>query len=512
MEAHNQKLQQNLSRRTLRGALWLFSSAVTFSVLKILVISVLARLLSPKDFGLVAAATAATGFAEIFSQMGVGPSLVQLPALTRECVRTGFTLSILFGFAVGSVVWFSAPLIADFYRLPELTFVIRFLAINFPLRGMSVVSESLLKRDLRFQAIAIADILAFLIGYSLGSVILAITGFGYWALVLGILLHTVLRFMFLTIMKNHSWRPSLDRASLPKLLKTGMGFTTSTFFNYFALNGDYLVVGRWLGPQPLGLYSRSYNLMVQSVALFGNVITGALFPAMSSIQEERDRLRQAYFRAISFVSLVALPCSAMVFILAPEIIITILGSAWMDAILPFRILALGMYFRVAYKVNATLLQSVGAVYIHARREGLYAFLVISGSLIGQKWGIAGVATAVLVALASHFLTISWAALRHLSVAPWQFLALQFHGLCIALLTGLLTWGISSALNHSNLPIAVVLLTTITILLVVTSILLLWFPSSLVGKENLVLFQNLLDLTSKTIPRLSGILSFMAKRL
>jgi PST family polysaccharide transporter len=252
--------------------------------------------------------------------------------------------------------------------------------------------------------------------------------------------------------------------------------------------------------------------MAQSVTLFGNVITSVLFPAMSSIQEETDRLRQAYLHAMSFVSVLMLPTSAIAFTLAHEIIITLLGSSWVDAVVPFRILALGMYFRVAYKISATLLSSTGAVYTHARREGVYAFLIILGSLICQRWGVGGVATAVLFALVSHFLLLSWAGLRHLSVTLREFLLFQAHGFCLGILAGLMTWGIASGLRHLLLPEAAVLVITLVILSIAASALLLWFPGPVAGEKNLWLVKKTLDLISTKGPRLSRVTSLMGRRL
>ena len=501
-----------LIQKTIQAMVWAFSGAGAHTALKVATIAVLARLLTPEDFGTVAAAALVIVFGEIFSQMGLGPCLVQLEEVKEEWLRTALTLSLGLGVLFGLIVYLAAPLIAAFYRTPETVQVCQVLSLCFPLRGASVVAESLIKRALDFRKIVTADIASYGIAYGLGGVVMALWGFGLWSIVLGIVLQNALRMAILVSFQRHPRRFGLSPVAVRGLLKAGSGFTLSNLFNVFALYGDNLVVGRWLGPAMLGIYSRSYNLMAVSVTLFGNVLSSVLFPAMSSLQGDGERLRLAYLRSVSFVSTVMLPCSVVAFVMAPEIILTLLGPGWEEAVLPFRILCLGMYFRVGYKISATVLESMGHVFIHARKEGVYAFLVVAGSLLGQHWGIFGVSVAVLLALLVHFLLLSWSGALRLALTPRQFLSLHTQGLLLGLLSGLSAWGLSAALSRLMIPSGAVLLTTTVGLLGTGALVLLHYPRLVMGKNNLWLLETLMNMNSWSDPRIPRMVKWGLRRI
>src|SRR5947209_9612161 len=150
-EAEPRQAPGGMTSRTLGGLFWLFLGTGSQAVLQVLVLAVLSRLLAPADFGLVAAALAVVGFSTIFSQLGIGPAVVQRLDLKPAHLRMGFTLSLLLGFLLAALAWVFAPAIADCFRLPRLIPILRAVSLVFSLQGMSVVAESLLQRDLQFR-------------------------------------------------------------------------------------------------------------------------------------------------------------------------------------------------------------------------------------------------------------------------------------------------------------------------------------------------------------------------
>jgi thymidylate kinase len=218
-------------------------------------------------------------------------------------------------------------------------------------------------------------------------------------------------------------------------LRFGGGFTASRFSNYLAGQAEHLVIGRCLGPVALGVYGRAYQLMAGPAVLFGNVLDRVLFPTMVHVQNEPKRLAEAYRRGIALVALVILPLSAIVVALAPEVVQILLGSDWNAVILPLQILGVGMLFRTGCKISDSLVRATGAVYRRTWRQTAYALLVLVGALIGQFWGVEGVAVAVLVTLALNFFLMAQLALR-LAEMPWRtFAAAHLPGLALAALMG-----------------------------------------------------------------------------
>src|SRR5688572_30526628 len=141
----------------------------------------MARLITPAEFGVVSAALLVIGFSGIFAQLGLGPAIVQRPALEPRHLKTAFAASLYFGIVLGVVVWLTAPLVADFFRTAMLAPVLRVLAVSFPLRGLAVVSESLMQRELRFRWLAARELGSYALGFGLVGPLLALQGRGVWA-------------------------------------------------------------------------------------------------------------------------------------------------------------------------------------------------------------------------------------------------------------------------------------------------------------------------------------------
>jgi PST family polysaccharide transporter len=205
---------------------------------------------------------------------------------------------------------------------------------------------------------------------------------------------------------RHSIRPSFARTELREIIHFGGGFTLSRILSYGAKQGDYFVIGRVLDAASLGIYTRAYQLMMLPAKYFGEVLNKVLFPIMSKTQSEQSRLKKMYLTSVAMSSLFSAPSSVLMIILAGEIVMIVLGSKWLDVILPFQVLALGVLPRISYKVDDTLARALGAMYRRSARDAIYAFLVIIGSWFGLKWGLSGAAAGVLIAVViNHILAI-----------------------------------------------------------------------------------------------------------
>src|SRR5207249_3395777 len=191
--------------------------------------AVLARLVSPADFGVVSAALVVIGFSAIVSQLGLGPALVQRPDLEPRHVDTAFTASVLFGLLLGGVLWAVAPAVAGFFRTQGVAWV-------FPLQGLGTTAESLARRDLQFRWLALLDAKAYGLGYGVVGVGLALAGWGVWALVAGEVAEALCRSAILLRTRPPRLHPTLERRALRELLYFGSGFTVAKVANFFAVN------------------------------------------------------------------------------------------------------------------------------------------------------------------------------------------------------------------------------------------------------------------------------------
>jgi O-antigen/teichoic acid export membrane protein len=424
--------------RVLAGWLWLSTSGGIQGLLTALTLAILARLLTPADVGLVAAALLASNFSRLLPEAVVGAALIQRPELRPAHVRTAVAIALATGTGTLILLWALAPLIGVFLRVPGLAPVIRALACIQPVLAIGVVPEALLRRGLRFRSVAQARAVSSVLGYGAIGTGLALLGARHWALVGASAAQALVMTALVLRAERCPLRPGFERRAARELMTFSGGFLLARVGNYAAGNGDNLVVARWLGPAALGAYDRAYQLMAAPAMLLGQALDEVLFPALSQVQSDRPLVATAYRRGVGAVGLVMLPASVVLCILAPEIVLVLLGTAWSAVTVPFRILALGLLFRTSYKISDAFARALGAVYRRAWRQWAFAALVIGGALAGRAWGTAGVASAVVLALAANFLLQAHLILGLVGLDWRRFAEAHGPGVRLALVVGLPT--------------------------------------------------------------------------
>jgi O-antigen/teichoic acid export membrane protein len=479
-----------LAHSTLSGFFWTFIGTGAQAVLQLLVLVVLARLLTPEDFGLVSAAMVVVGFSQIFSQLGVGPAIVQLRDLEPRHVRTGFMLSLIFGVAMTALVWALSGPIAVFFRIEGLAPITRAMALVFLLQGAGVVAESLLQRELRFRHLAAVEVAAFGLGFAGVGIGMALAGWGVWALAGAHIGQNAIRTLGLLTVHRHPMRPLVDTASARDLLWFGGGFTAARIGNYLGVHGDHLMVGRWLGAEALGIYGRAYQLMASPAMVLGQILDRVLFPAMAKVQDRAEGLHRAYRRGVALIALVILPVSLVLCLLGPEVVHVLLGPGWEAAIAPFRILALGMLFRTSYKMSDSLARATGAVYRRAWRQWIYAALVVGGAGLGTLWGVEGVTWCVMAAIGANFLLMAQLSLRLAEMTWGQFAAAHVPAMRLTAILCAAAWLTAEATRGAGLAPFGVLAITLVALGLVAAALIRLMPRLLLGEEGLWMLHTL----------------------
>ena len=391
MQAKN---ENRLTHRTIGSIAWSSFGTAGQTITNILVAFILARLLTPVDFGIISAALIVIGFCKIFASLGVGSAIIREPSVSEIQLRTGFTISTMLGLGLATLFFLISPALAALFQLEGLAPVLRALSPIFIMDGLATIAASSLQRDLQFRTLGLIQTLSNAFGYGLVGIVLAFLGFGMWSLVVAQLMQTLIEDALTLLAKPHPKRPALNLKELQKLVGFGSGMTATKLANFVALQGDNFVVGRWLGAEALGLYSRAYRFMAWPANIYGDAVQTVLFPVMSQVQNDMDRLATAYRRGISLMALVLMPLSVLSILLAPELVQGLLGPKWTGVIAPFQILSVGLFFRVAYKLTGSVANAVGAVYDHAWRKTLYAGLVVAAAFVGKQFGIAGVALGV----------------------------------------------------------------------------------------------------------------------
>lgn len=454
------KAHSGITRSAVRGGYWVLIGTLARQGLQLIALAILARLLAPNDFGLVGAGLIVVGISMTLYQLGVGPAVVQRKNLSQDEVKAAFWLSIAFSILMAAVVWALAPVASQFFRMPDLPPLLRAMSLSFPLAGVGVVAESLMQRELRFRALATAEILGYLIGYAALGIALALLGAGVWALVgaqVGLILVRSSTFL---VCRPHSFSPRFTRQSLRALLGFGMGNTVGRLGEYVAIQAENAIVGRYLGTSALGVYGRAYQFLTVPVRLFGTALDKVLFPSMAVIQQDLPRLARGYRRSAAALALVTLPTSAVLIAVAPEVVHVLLGAGWEAVIVPFQILVSGLIVRAGAKVADSVTRAAGQVYGYAWRQIVYGVLVVLGAIAGLPWGLNGVAVGATLAATFNYVSMAQFAVQVSGASFLDAVRAHIPAICTAILVGASALIIAHLGRENHLPPGVIVVAAI----------------------------------------------------
>jgi len=379
-------------KQTLSGLGWSGTSQVVRQVITLAISVFLARLLSPKEFGLIGMVTVFTGFANIFTEMGLGSALIQKADLEPRHLNAVFWSNVAVGFGLTLIAVTGARFVADFYNSPALRSLTMVIGLNFFLGSLNVVQNALLHKQMEFRRIAIIENVAvFTSGFL--AIGLALAGTGVWSLVAQSLLLTLISVL---MMWQHSkWRPvfSIDWKSLKELLGYSLNLLGFNILNYWVRNLDKVLIGRFVGSSALGVYARAYSLMLLPINEVTSVLTRVMFPALSTIQGDIEKVKSIYLRSTKILSLVTFPIMVGLLVVARPFVLTVFGEKWVEVIPILKVLCL-------LGLGQSIATTVGWIYTSQGRTdlmfrwGAFAGLVYwIAIIIGLHWGVLGVAWA-----------------------------------------------------------------------------------------------------------------------
>jgi len=323
----------------LTGAAWNVVARIGQQVIQFGLSVVLARLLSPEDFGTIGMIMVFTGFAGLFVDLGFGSALVQRRDLEERHISTSFLFSILLGALISVIFIGTAPLIAQFYDLPILRLLTQVLALNFLLIPFGMVPAALLQREMHFKQLARIELFSAVTGGAI-AITLSFTGWGIWALAVQSLVVSLISVALKWRVSGWRLRLHFDFAALRDLWGFTINLFGFNFINYWARNADNLLIGRLLGSASLGLYSRAYGLMLLPISQVISLISGVMFPALSSIQDDKPRVKRIYLDTIGLLSLITFPMMIGLLVVSEPFILLVYGERWMGVIVPLRILCM----------------------------------------------------------------------------------------------------------------------------------------------------------------------------
>jgi len=424
---------RELKEKTIAGIHWRFLTTTLQAVLTFSVGVLLARLLPPKDFGLLGMAVIFTGLADLFATVGMGPALIQREELDENTIGIAFLISIISSLLLTAFFFFTAPLIAGFFHEPQVTNILRALSLLFIVNGFSAISRALLARELRFKLLFHQEIASFVLGYGLLAVILALAGFGVWSLVGGTFLRTLLSCVILLYFSPIPRKFRRDRTSLLDILKFGSGVSLNDVLWYLSSNIDYLFISRYLSPTALGLYSRAADITRQPQDRFSNVLSSVLFPAYSRMQENRELMGRIYLKGVDIVSIVTFPLLAGIAVSSEYFVLGIYGENWSGAIAALQILCVAGMLKAVSHLAGAITHATGRIYSEVRRQALYACSLVILSFYGVRYGIEGMGVAVVLSSLLFYLLMAHCVINILGIRWSSFFMAQRTGTILALI-------------------------------------------------------------------------------
>ncbi|GKT10879.1 lipopolysaccharide biosynthesis protein [Desulforhabdus sp. TSK] len=387
---------QDIAQKARKAIPWLAFSQSFRPVWDFLVGLTLARLLSPKEFGIIGMGTLFYATATVVSNFGISMKLVQASQLEEKFIRTAQTVSSVASVLVVAVLILLSSSISNFFDEPLAGQVLACLGINCFISGFGIVSGSILIRHMQFKQTSFIEI-ASSVTYALVAIPLAINSFGVWSLVfaanISVLTGTIGNCLVARYLPKYSW----DRRAAKEIMQFGGCMTVSSILNQVARNIDYLLTGRFLGVQAVGLYKRAYDLAVIPKEKIADVLNQVFLPMLCEIKEDGHRARGTFFKMVKVTALLCLPI-LLGLLTTPEVVNVLYGQKWTSAAKPSQIMALGAIFYCLSSAQGTVIIAYGKTRHYLFVQMLYSILLIPLMILGLNFGIEGVSFGVTTSL------------------------------------------------------------------------------------------------------------------
>jgi len=388
---------KDLKERAIRGGFAKLCAQAANYGFRIGSLMVLARLLDPKDFGLVGMVTALTGVLGLFRDFGLSAATVQQVDVTDEQISTLFWINIAVGAILATVTAAMAPVVAAFYREPKLLWVTMALATSFLFNAAGVQHSALLQRQMRFTTLAMIDVLSWFASAGVG-IAMALAGFKYWSLVAAAVSIPIVATLSFWIASG--WIPGAPRRGLGlhSMVRFGGGLTLTGLIVYVGYNFEKVLLGRFWGADAVGLYGRAYQLISIPTDNLNSAVGEVAFSALSRVRHDPQRFRNYFLKGYSFVLGLTIPITISVALFAPDLISVLLGPKWNGAAQIFRLLSPTILVFALINPIGWLIFSLGMIGRSLRVACVLAPLMIASYVIGLPYGPKGVALAYSTAM------------------------------------------------------------------------------------------------------------------
>jgi len=475
-------MNENLTSKTLHGLKWSYTGTIINSILQIGFTAIMARLLDPADFGLIAMAGVILRFGTYFAQMGVGSALIQKKEIFDEDVRASFTSAFLLGMLFTIIVYLCAPLSTYIFDNEKIVAIIRVMALSFFITGLSTTAMSLLRRNLAFRALAVIEIFSYVVGYGLIGILLAYNGFGVWSLVAGALSQSAFLAILAYYFCQHRLSFIYNWKYYKPLYSFGSRVSAISFFEFVGSNLDTLAIGHFIGAAPLGIYNRAFMLVNLPAQYLTTSFSRVLFPSFSKVQKEIERLKKAYLSTIMIFSAILLPTCFGMAAASREIVLVILGEKWIAAIPVLQILAIAIPFNLLSHFGGILCESTATLNNKLLLQVIYIFILGALFYLLRGYGILGFATALFIGEFCRFVAYIFITRQICKIMPREYIQAYLPSIITSLIIGFLIYFMASFLRGYDILEFLIFIVELMVGLIFLIVLFLYGPQKILREE------------------------------
>ena len=419
MPDESQNAGPDIRSRVVRGLVWVAGAQVGMHITRAVVAVIIARLLTPEEYGLAALAIVFSSLVMVFSDLALGAALIQRKTLTEQDKNTAFWVTVGSGVVFTALgILLSGP-IASLYGEPDARPLLVALSASFLVTAAGATQLTLMMRVMDFRRSELLG-LAGSVGGAACGVVLAARGAGAWALVVQQIAATVLTTALVWLRADWYPRFMFSRASLRDLGGFSAYMLGQRILYYLQVNGDRFLIGRYLGTAALGTYAVAYNTMLVPASKIGGPLQRVFSPAFSRIQDEPERIAAAWARVVRVIGLVALPSLGGLVVVAPDFVPVVLGSQWRDAVPVVQILAWVGIIQAVQALNYDVLMARDRTRTMFRFSLVLTACHLAAFGIGLKWGVVGVAVGYAISTTLVEPVQTFLAARCLGVSPMVF--------------------------------------------------------------------------------------------
>ncbi|GAB3811563.1 lipopolysaccharide biosynthesis protein [Pontibacter rugosus] len=453
---------KSLASQAVSGLKWGSASTVANAVMQIGYTTIMARLLAPEAFGVIAIAGVILRFGSYFASLGLSQAIIQKEDLSNENIRAAFTSSLVLGAFFTIVAWLIAPFATEFFdngvgvNESLLVPVVQVMGIAFLLNGLSSTATTLLQRNMQFKALSIIETISYVLAYLGVGIICAYLGLGVWSLVFASLAQTTLVAIGAYMVVRHNVLLHFNWTSYKPLFSYGSKMSIVSFLEFISISLGSILIGRAFGSYKLGIYDRALLLVSLPMHMLTRTVSKVIFPSFSKMQSDNEKLGRVYLSSITLLAAAVIPVCLGIAVASPEIILVLLGDQWVESIPVLQVLCLGIPLSFITMFAGIVCDAKAALNSKVVLNVLFILVICGCFYLLKDYGLVGFAFAVFIAELLRVALYQRVMRKVLDLSYKTQLQIYLPGLLNGVLVAACIYGVSHILRSLDIPMIVVL--------------------------------------------------------